>query len=253
MNRDSNKYTIIYASVMVILVAVGLAVAATSLKPKQEENERIDKMQQILRSINHPEENTSKVLNTYKTFIVKELLVDLNGNVVKTFTNNEIGNNDAFNSNTSLLFKEIKKAKSEKQELKNKKLPVFIAKVDGKTYYVLPMNGSGLWDAIWGYIAIDANDHSTVYGVDFGNKGETPGLGAEISTLDFANRFKNKELYKNGHFASIAVVKKGHNQQGVDNVDGITGGTLTSKGVNAMLYDSLEPFSNFLETYKSEE
>lgn len=89
-----------------------------------------------------------------------------------------------------------------------------------------------------------------MFGADFGNAGETPGLGAEISTVGFANQFKGKELYKEGVFKGIAVVKPGHTAEGQDAVDGISGGTLTSNGVHDMLKASLAPFAKFLESYQ---
>ena len=166
MNRDKNSYVLIYAAVMVILAAVLLAGAAIVLRPAQQENANIDKMQQILRALGQSPDK-SAVISTYKDLIKKELLVNEEGQVVKTFEGEEVGKSDAFNANTELSYKLI--AKGEKQDL-----PVYVAEVNGKTLYVLPLNGAGLWNKIWGYIAIDAADHSTVDGADFGNAGETP-------------------------------------------------------------------------------
>ena len=114
------------------------------------------------------------------------------------------------------------------------------------------MNGAGLWNKIWGYIAIDAADHSSVVGADFGNAGETPGLGAEISTPHFADQFKGKQIFREGVFTGIAVVKSGQVAEDKDYVDGISGGTLTSNGVNDMLAASLAPFQQFLLTYNAQ-
>lgn len=247
VNRDSNSYTVLYASLMVVLVAVLLAFTATSLKPEQEKNESIDKMQQILRAINQPEENASKVVESYKKYIKKELAVSIsNGEVVESFEGDKIGDNDAFRINSRFNLKAIKKGELNSE---TDKLPVFLAEVDGKEYYVLALGGNGLWDAIWGYISVDAADHSTIFGADFGNKGETPGLGAEISTPAFSEQFKGKHLFREGQFTSIAVVKKGHDDPEKDSVDGISGGTLTSNGVNDMLKESISPLVKFLETY----
>ena len=86
--------------------------------------------------------------------------------------------------------------------------PMYVAEVNGETKYILPMNGAGLWGAIWGYMALN-DDRNTVYGVFFNHAGETPGLGAEIVTEKFRNPFIGKELLKEGKFASIAVEKPG--------------------------------------------
>ena len=246
MNTEKNSYTIIYSIIMVVLAAVLLAVAATSLKPAQQENEKIDKMEQILRSIGQTPAK-SEVKNVYKKFIREEILLDGEGTVLKTFKGDELTNSEAFNNNTELEMKLLKKGE---KSAKDVRLNAFVADVNGKLVYILPLNGAGLWNKIWGYISVDATDHSTVFGADFGNAGETPGLGAEISTTRFANQFKGKELYKEGVFKGIAVVKPGHTAEGQDAVDGISGGTLTSNGVHDMLKASLAPFSKFLESYQ---
>lgn len=246
MNTEKNSYTIIYSIIMVVLAAVLLAVAATSLKPAQQENEKIDKMEQILRSIGQTPEK-SEVKNVYNKFIKEEILLDGEGTVLKTFKGDELTNSEAFNNNTELEMKLLKKGE---KSAKDVRLNAFVADVNGKLVYILPLNGAGLWNKIWGYISVDATDHSTVFGADFGNAGETPGLGAEISTTRFADQFKGKELYKEGVFKGIAVVKPGHTAEGQDAVDGISGGTLTSNGVHDMLKASLAPFSKFLESYQ---
>ena len=246
MNTEKNSYTIIYSIIMVVLAAVLLAVAATSLKPAQQENEKIDKMEQILRSIGQAPAK-SEVKNAYSKFIKEEILLDGEGTVLKTFKGDELTNSEAFNNNTELEMKLLKKGE---KSAKDVRLNAFVADVEGKLVYILPLNGAGLWNKIWGYISVDATDHSTVFGADFGNAGETPGLGAEISTTRFADQFKGKELYKEGVFKGIAVVKPGHTAEGQDAVDGISGGTLTSNGVHDMLKASLAPFSKFLESYQ---
>ncbi len=246
MNTEKNSYTIIYSIIMVVLAAVLLAVAATSLKPAQQENEKIDKMEQILRSIGQTPAK-SEVKNAYSKFIKEEILLDGEGTVLKTFKGDELTNSEAFNNNTELEMKLLKKGE---KSAKDVRLNAFVADVEGKLVYILPLNGAGLWNKIWGYISVDATDHSTVFGADFGNAGETPGLGAEISTVGFANQFKGKELYKEGVFKGIAVVKPGHTAEGQDAVDGISGGTLTSNGVHDMLKASLAPFAKFLESYQ---
>lgn len=246
MNTEKNSYTIIYSIIMVVLAAVLLAVAATSLKPAQQENEKIDKMEQILRSIGQAPAK-SEVKNAYSKFIKEEILLDGEGTVLKTFKGDELTNSEAFNNNTELEMKLLKKGE---KSAKDVRLNAFVADVEGKLVYILPLNGAGLWNKIWGYISVDATDHSTVFGADFGNAGETPGLGAEISTVGFANQFKGKELYKEGVFKGIAVVKPGHTAEGQDAVDGISGGTLTSNGVHDMLKASLAPFAKFLESYQ---
>lgn len=246
MNTDKNSYTIIYSIVMVVVAAVLLAAVAMGLKPAQEDNAKVDKMEQILRSIGQTPEK-SAVASTYKSLIKQELLLDGEGNVLEAFNGENLTNSKAFNNNTELEMKKLNRGEEPASEIR---LNAFVAELDGKPIYILPLNGAGLWNKIWGYIAVDATDHSSVIGADFGNAGETPGLGAEISTPRFAEQFVGKQLFKNGAFAGIAVVKPGKTIEGQDAVDGISGGTLTSDGVHAMLEKSLKPYQKFLETYQ---
>lgn len=219
MNRDSNIYTIIYASVMVLLVAVILAFTSQSLKSYQKENEDNDKRQQILRSINvNVEANEAKA--KYDELIKDAFFVNENGQKV---------DGDAFEGITN----------------ESNALPVFVADVDGKTKYIMSLSGAGLWGSLWGYISVN-DDRNTVFGADFGHAGETPGLGAEISEASFSGQFGGKHLFVDGKYKSIEVVKPGKSAQGQDYVDGIGGGTITSQGVSQMLYNSLKGYEKFL-------
>lgn len=222
MNRDSNVYTVIYASVMVVLVAVVLAFTSQSLRTFQQKNEENDKRQQILRSINVTVP-ANEAEAKYNELIKEAFLVNDEGKKVE---------GDAFSA-------DVVKAAAEHQ------YPVFIAKVDGQTKYIMALHGAGLWGPLWGYISVDG-DKNTVYGADFSHAGETPGLGAEIAKPEFSNEFKGKKIFMDGQFKSIAIVKPGKKAEGQDYVDGISGGTITSKGVDAMLSNSLNGYVKFL-------
>lgn len=238
MNRDKNSYTVLYASVMVIVVAVLLAYVSQSLGDRQRDNEKIDKMQQILRSVNAGTEDKGKVIARYTDVIKQELLINQDGTVAKTFEGEQLAQNEAFTLNTRNAFKLAANDPSVS-------LPLYIAEVEGRTKYIIPMNGAGLWGPIWGYIALN-DDCNTIFGADFSHEGETPGLGAEITRTEFSGQFIGKEIFKEGEFRSVAVVKKGQKAEGKDYVDGISGGTLTSDGVNEMLISSLRPYALYL-------
>lgn len=225
MNRDSNVYTVVYASVMVILVAVLLAFTSQSLRSYQKQNEENDKRQQILRSIN-VQVPAKDAETKYNELIKDAFLVNENGEKVE-------GN--AFTA-------DVVKAADEHT------YPVFVANVDGQTKYIMALHGAGLWGPIWGYLSVD-NDKNTVFGADFSHQGETPGLGAEISKPAFSREFKGKKLFIDGTFKSIAVVKPGKSVVGQDYVDGISGGTITSQGVGNMLFDSLSGYVKFLTSH----
>ena len=228
MNTNSNTYTIVYASVMVIIVAFLLAFVSSSLKDKQTANEELDKKKQILASLNVNTQGAD-VADLYSKIVKKELILSVDGTIKA-----ETG-----------AFAIDSKAENAK-EAKNRSLPLFVCEIDGITKYVLPVYGAGLWGPIWGYIALDA-DKSTVYGVYFNHKGETPGLGAEITSTAFKSQFKGKQISREGNFTSIAIVKPGKSDNARDYVNGISGGTITSQGVDAMLQAGLGQYVNFLK------
>lgn len=226
MNRENSTYTIIYASVMVILVAIGLAFTHQVLNERQTTNINIDKMQQILRSL-RIDASAPEAESMYNDLIKNAYLITSDGQKVEG-TEGITPNDPAFSGKHS-----------------DEQFPVYEAEVEGSKKYILPMNGAGLWGPIWGYLSVESNG-STIYGSEFGHQGETPGLGAEIVYPSFRNQFNGKELLKNGEFKSIAVVKPGQTNSERDYVDGISGGTITSKGVDAMLLESIGEYKNFL-------
>lgn len=232
INKQSNAYTIIYITAMVVIVGAALAITSMVLKDKQLENADADKMKQILSSV-HVASERSTVVDEYHRYITSTLVVNAKGETLEGV--------DAFAVNVAA---EAKKPVEERQ------LPVYICTLPdgGATKYILPLAGMGLWGPIWGYVALDA-DGTTVYGAFFDHQGETPGLGAEIAKPEFSGQFDGKQIIKNGEFLPVAVVKKGQMPQGnEDYVDGISGGTITSKGVGAMLNDCLTPYKAYLET-----
>ncbi|MCK3685043.1 NADH:ubiquinone reductase (Na(+)-transporting) subunit C [Maribellus sp. YY47] len=232
MNRNGNTYTVMYAAIMVILVAAILASVAMALKPKQVRNVEIEKKQSILASVNI-ESTAADAEKIYADKIVNEYVVNVSGDQVE-------GN--AFNTD---LKKEYAKAADQMR------LPVFECKTDEGVKYVLPLRGTGLWGPIWGFIALN-EDMNTIYGANFDHQGETPGLGAEISTSVFEKQFVGKKLFDDkDQLVSIIVAKVGQEAPADHKVDGISGGTITSKGLEKMLLDDFTRYEEFLKKKKS--
>ncbi|MCM1109937.1 MAG: NADH:ubiquinone reductase (Na(+)-transporting) subunit C [Clostridium sp.] len=231
MNKQSNIYTIVYIIVLVVVVGTALACTSLALKSKQNENAAADKMKQILASALITPAN-GNVVADFNRYIVEQLVVDSEGK--------QIDGVNAF---------DVDVATQSKLKDSERKLPVFVCRLDdGELKYILPAYGAGLWGPIWGYVALDA-DGSTIYGAYFAHQGETPGLGAEIEKPAFCNEFQGKHLFKDDRFLPVAVVKAGQKPlNGEDYVDGISGGTITSKGVSAMLLNCLSPYENYLKT-----
>lgn len=231
MNKQGNVYTLIYIIVLVVLVGSALAFTSISLKSRQQANADADKMRQILSSVNIAT-TAEDVAEQFTHYITDSYIVDDNGDKIDTRTT-------AFSVNI---------AAQSKEPADIRMLPVFVCTLDdGAVKYIIPMYGAGLWGPIWGYISVDANG-STVYGAYFAHQGETPGLGAEIEKPAFSQRFIGKQLIKGDSFLPIAVVKAGQQPKGdEDYVDGISGGTITSKGVGAMIDNCVAPYRAFLE------
>ncbi len=224
MDRNGNAYTFIFAIIMVVIIAAGLAFTATTLKPLQAENVKNEKMQNILSTIGVVV-SRDEASEKFGEYIQEELALTSDGSVDKDV--------DAF---TLQLNKEIKKP-ADKQYY-----PVYVAEKEGKTFYVIPLYGAGLWDAIWGYIALE-EDKNTIVGASFDHKGETPGLGAEINQYWFEDQYIGKTIFdENNNFVSVKAVKGGAKPGDMHGVDAISGGTITSDGVTNMVSERLEHY-----------
>ena len=232
MDRNSNNYTFIYASVMVILVAAILSIAAIALKPMQNKNTEIEKKQNILASVNI--ETTAKdAEQVYAEKIVNSYVVNSEGEVVE---------GDAFTVDLK-----VQKAKP----LEQRQLPVFECQTETGLKYIFPLRGAGLWGPIWGFVALN-EDLNTIFGANFDHQGETPGLGAEISTTVFEEQFTGKSIFDaSGKLVSIIVAKSSESAPEEHKVDAISGGTITSKGLEQMLLDDLTSYQKFITRKKS--
>lgn len=233
MNTNNNAYTIIYASVVVIVVAFLLAFVSKVLEPQSRTNERIDKKKQILSSLNIRNIPNEDVEKTYLDVVVADEIVTAKGNVVAKGENKD---KDGFGVS--------------RKEITPDCLPLYICKVNGDTKYVFPLIGKGLWGSVWGYIALNS-DMRTVYGSYFSHESETAGLGARITEEGFQNEFIGKKICKDGSTAiDLAVVKSGKVADKTVECDGISGATLTSVGVNDMLQKCLGNYKVMLNLAK---
>lgn len=217
MNKNSNTYIITYSTVMVVVVAIVLAVAALSLQDRQVANELNEKKSNILNSLGMD-------LSTDFDEAIEAYAVDGAGAGEKI--------------EASAAFDMLKSNKSLRESRAAGSYLLFLNKEDGRV--VIPIVGKGLWGDIWGYLALE-NDMNTVSGIVLAHQGETPGLGAEIATPKHQALYKGKKLFREGEFVSISL-RKGGAKDPEHEVDAITGGTKTSDGVTAMLRDCLESY-----------
>jgi|TARA_R110000737_G_scaffold21837_2_gene40383 Na+-transporting NADH:ubiquinone oxidoreductase subunit C len=242
LNKESNGYTFGFAIVLVVVVGTVLALLSMGLKDKQDENQEVKKKMDILKAmlpVDEGDKITRKNANeTFKKYIneADALILSAEGEVIGE-------GSEAFKIDIQKDFKD------KTLDKKDRKYPLYIGKRDGKTIYILPVVGKGLWGPIWGNISL-GDDMSTIIGVSFGHKGETPGLGAEITQQFFKDRWIDETISDdNGDFTKFEIVKDG---SGVNpkKVDGITGGTITSKGVEEMVNRSLGVYSDYFKSLK---
>ncbi|MGV6861823.1 MAG: NADH:ubiquinone reductase (Na(+)-transporting) subunit C [Putridiphycobacter sp.] len=230
VNKDSNGYTFLFAIILVVVVGISLAALSVGLKPIQTKNLEIKKKMDILGAIK-VESNRKNAVEEFDKYIdlTKSVVINANGEVVD--------GKDPFNM-------DIKKDYRNKNlKVEDRLYPLFYATVDGQTKYIIPMVGTGLWGPIWGYISLN-DDKQSIYGAVFDHKGETPGLGAEIKTANFTKKFVDEEISEGNKFKALKIVKDGSGSE-LHKVDGITGGTITSKGVEEMFNRTTEVYVKY--------
>lgn len=247
MDKNSSKYILIYSTVLVVVVAFVLSFTSMALKDRKRINVENEMKEAILLTIGIGE-NLDKVDNKaiyiqeqYDKYIVSSFAVKVNGDRVVSDDPDY-----AFN-----ILLELKKEYDKPED--GRELPVFVSECDdGKERYIIPLWGSGLWGPIWGYMAFE-DDLDTIFGAVFDHSGETPGLGAEINTSNFEHQFTGKRIYKNDNLVGITVMKGiGSSANRDDAVDGISGGTITSRGVQDMIINNLKEYAAFFEIQKAE-
>jgi len=241
----SNSYVFRYAAIMVILVAAVLSAVAMLLKPAQDRNVAVLKMRSILASANI-EATAENAIELFDKYIIEEDALSPNGDVIGVYRNQKLEKGDIRPFEINLKEELYKQSKGGEFEL-----PLYIADIAGKKLYIFPLLGRGLWGQIYGNLALES-DFNTVAGSMFGHDKETPGLGAEIQNTEFEAQFIGKKIFdENGKFTSIKVMKGASKimtpAQLVHGVDAISGGTITSNGVSAMLQSNL---TNYLEFIK---
>ena len=230
---------------MVVIVGAVLAFLATYLKPQIDMNKRFEKQQNILYAmgVNNNDEksvafiSTDEVEEKFNTYITKQLVILGEG-----------GTETEENGEAYLI--DLKKEAATAKKGAKRRLPLFIGEKDGKKVYIIPMLGKGLWDAVWGYIALDKN--LIVQGIFFDHKGETPGLGANINQRFFMDDFTGEHIMDGNTFKGIAIAKGNadpKNERKEDfKVDAIAGATITGDGLSAMIKKDLKMYIPYLQT-----
>jgi Na+-transporting NADH:ubiquinone oxidoreductase subunit C len=211
LNTNNNVYIIAYSCVMVVIVAFLLAFVSSTLKPRQDVNVALDKKKQILAALNIRDLSDQESEAKYAEVVLKD---------------------EAFNLNSA--------------DYKAGNYKIYECQVNGEKKYVVPVYGMGLWGAIWGYVAVN-EDGNTIYGAYFNHDSETAGLGAEIKdSKAWQDKFIGKKIYGADGNPALKVVKSSELKNPENEVDGITGATLTSNGVSDMLQDGFKKYKTLL-------
>ncbi len=236
--RQPNLYIILYSAAITIVCGGALAYASQSLKPLQDANIAMEQKMNILLTVMELKEEDN-VVDIYKKR-VKAFVVDFEGNI-----------------KPGMKPEEVIVAEQYKKPTDQRLLPVYKFVDEGDStkieYVVLPLYGYGLWNSIFGFVALKA-DLTTIQGVKFGHLGETPGLGDRITSNDIQSRYKGKTTFDKDKLVSV-VMQKGEGQDysnDAHKVDGMSGATLTAKGVNNMILDYLKCYENYLKKLKTQ-
>lgn len=260
VNTEKNSYTILFAVAMVVVVGSLLAFTASSLKPQIKENERMEKQQNILYALGINENegtgdiafiSTKEVAEKFSTNVSEQLVLESkNGKIIGQMTRQEFMDSKDEGKGKEPYLIDVKKQQARAKEGKSRFLPLFVGKKDGKTVYIAPIRGKGLWDAIWGFVALDEN--MVVKGTFFDHAGETPGLGSNIKQRYFMDDFYGERLLTEaGVFKGIAVAKGNNdpkNERKEDHaVDALAGATITGDGISAMIKKDLKLYMPFFQ------
>lgn len=238
---NSNTYILTFVAILTVVVAITLGGLREVTKAKSAQNEDIFNKRAILSSIETKlgadvkvkSLSDEEVLELFSPANMDQLVLNMSGEVV-----------DGMQAEAVDMAVEKKKPEAERV------LPLYIYKGGAEPLYILSVRGNGLWDEIWGNIALEG-DVSTVAGAAFDHKGETPGLGAEIKdNPNFSANFQGKKIYEDQALRGI-VVRKGGAKDPVYEVDGISGATVTADGVSEMLERGLKYYEPYLDELRS--
>ncbi len=242
--QQSNTYVLVFSAILTIILGGLLSTTSVVLKPQQDRQVELDTKKKILGAVMDVSaiKEPGEILRIYGERI-SSMVVDYQGNEVVVNAKGD-----------SVVAETVNIQKNYKLDVEERMYPVFMFKNDNGDIdaYVFPTFGAGLWDWISSYVALE-RDLNTIKGIAFDHKQETPGLGARITEAGVQDRYKGTKIFENGQLVSVTMVK-GEGNSGLSNhqVDGMSGATMTAKGVNQMLEHYFGCYMAFIEKTKSE-
>lgn len=243
--QQSNRYIILFSLSLTVILALLLAGVSQGLGPLQKKAQDLDTKKQILGAIPSEKEalgdmEDEQILARYAE-VISSVVSDSKGDLV-----------DVNAKGGPMVAEEVNIEKNYKKAVEERMFPVFKYSANGNEAYIVPTFGAGLWDAIWGFVALTP-DLKSVVGVSFDHKGETPGLGARITSDEIQARYRQKSLYDaNGDFVAITMVKGEKtpaDRLNSNMVDGMAGATLTANGVNDMLLNYIGYYQKYFDKH----
>lgn len=242
MDKSSTNYVLFFVVTMTVVVAVLLTGFRQATFDIAKQNEAIFNKRAVLAAVNA---HLGMGEGVDADDLTDQQVLDIFDNKVQQFVYDTQGN-----PIESVMAENVEMEKEKKKPEADRRLPWFVYENEGKTFHILSVRGSGLWDEIWGNIAFE-KDLNTIAGASFDHKGETPGLGAEIKdNPTFPRNFIGTKIFREGKFVSV-LVRKGGAQDDVYEVDGISGATVTADGVSDMLYKGLSLYLPVIEEMRS--
>lgn len=247
MKKDSKAYLIVYTLLITIISGSLLGIASKGLESYKVANEKLELQKSIVNTFMKLPESSQEIVDIYNKR-VKNYVVNAQGTKVEGMSASKVNVGEEYSS--------------KRETPRRRNLPVYeIYGEDGKgevLYYVFPLYGFGLWDVIWGYIALDAKDFNTIKGVVLAQKGETPGLGARISDKEIHDRYTGKKIYNaKGQLQRVVMQRGEHQGKSIEHykaqdhqIDGMSGATITGNGVNAMFKEYLKLYDGFIQQTK---
>lgn len=211
--RKGDTYTILYALAVCAVCSVVLALASSGLRELQHRNSELNRRMNVLKAFGED--------------VGKE----------------QVG--EVFESNIERI------DLSEEFDNISEEMPLYLWREGGvATKYAFPVSGKGLWSTIKGYLALKA-DMETIHGITFYEHEETPGLGAEVEKAWFQEQFEGKKIRDGGDLAKLEVLKgkveDKYPQGNLQAVDGISGATMTGKGVQKFLNEDIARYNAYLD------
>jgi Na+-transporting NADH:ubiquinone oxidoreductase subunit C len=238
------KYIFLFSAAICLVCSMMISVSAVGLKSRQELNKKLDRQKSVLQAawLLKPGQSASakEILDMFKD--IRPEVIDLStGDVDKS------ADSESFDPATV----KMSPAPPNPAQVKDipQKIKIFEVLKDGKvSMLVLPIHGKGLWSDMLGYLALDA-DGNTIRGLTYYEQGETPGLGGEVDNPRWKALWPGRKIYGTDGKVDISVIKgkAGPPDQDPYKVDGLSGATITSRGVQSMLHfwmgnEGYEPF-----------